>query len=277
MQSGFNNLSFEFYPPKTEKGKEKLKITIEKLQIFSPEYFSVTYGAGGSTREGTLETCLFVKEKNEEACPHLSGIGATKELIREILCEYKANVMERIVVLRGDLPSGSVGYGDFPYALDLIKFIKETEDSFLIEIAAYPEIHPDADSADTDFQNFVNKVDAGANGAITQFFFEPEPYFDFADKCEKKNISIPVIPGIMPVHNAEALNRMAKNCGANIPDWLQKGMQQYSSEIDLIKYGIEVISDLCRKLIDFGSPGIHFYTVNKEEPTSSIIKNLNLN
>ena len=277
MQSGSKNLSFEFFPPKTDKGKEKLKAVIEKLKVFSPEYFSVTYGAGGSTRAGTLETCITIKEKNELACPHISGIGSSKKLITEMLDEYKANNMQRIVVLRGDLPSGSVGHGDFPYALDLIKFIKETEDSFLIEIAAYPEIHPDASSADNDFQNFVNKVEAGASGAITQFFFEPESYFDFAEKCEKRNISIPVIPGIMPVHNFEAMTRMAKNCGANIPNWLQEAMQQYPNEIDLIKYGTEVISVLCNKLIDFGAPGIHFYTVNKEEPTSSIIRNLSFN
>ena len=268
------NTSFEFFPPKTEKGKENLAGLTKKLSRFSPEYFSVTYGAGGSTREGTLETCVSIKNIGQKACPHLSGIGAFRESISEVLDEYKEHGLTRIVVLRGDLPSGIGGLGDFPFALDLIKFIKQVEGNFSIEIAAYPEIHPDAESENSDFENFLDKVNAGADGAITQFFFEEEAYYKFVEKCEKERVSIPIIPGIMPIHGFEALVRMAKNCSANIPVWLKEGMEKYVNSEDQLSYGIEVITKLCQKLLSFGAPGIHFYTVNREEPTSSIIKNL---
>ena len=271
------NTSFEYFPPKTEKGKKKLVDLTKKLSNFSPEYFSVTYGAAASTREGTLDTCVSIKGVGQKACPHLSGIGSSKNLIAEILNEYKESGFTRIVALRGDLPSGIGGFGDFPYALDLIKFIKEAQGNFSIEVAAYPEVHPDAESENTDFVNFLNKVDAGADGAITQFFFEEDSYFKFMEKCEKEKVTIPVIPGIMPIHNYEALIRMAKNCSANIPKWLKEGMLKYSSNEDLLMYGVEVITKLCQKLLSFGAPGIHFYTVNREEPTSSIIKNLEAN
>tara|TARA_B100001123_G_scaffold412000_1_gene508766 strand:- start:4525 stop:5352 length:828 start_codon:yes stop_codon:yes gene_type:complete len=268
------NKSFEFFPPKTKEGKESIVDLIRKLSIFSPEYFSVTSGAGGSTKEGTLETCLSIVSLGQKAYPHLVGIGASKASIEEILSEYKDQGLTNIVTLRGDLPSGTVGLGDFPYALDLIKFIKKERESFLIEIAAYPEVHPDAESEDSDFENFLNKVNAGADGAITQFFFEEDSYFKFMDRCEKEQISIPVVPGIMPIHDSEALIRMAKNCQAQIPLWLRDGMEKFSNNEDLLEYGIEVVTKLCEKLLLFGAPGIHFYTVNREEPTSSIIKNL---
>ncbi|HHZ84850.1 MAG TPA: methylenetetrahydrofolate reductase [NAD(P)H] [Gammaproteobacteria bacterium] len=268
------NTSFEFFPPKTEKGKENLINLIKRLSHFSPEYFSVTYGAAGSTRKGTLETCVSIKNLGQNTCPHLSGIGSSKSEIKEILNEFKGYGLTRVVALRGDLPSGMVGFGDFPYALDLIKFIKREQESFSIEVAAYPEVHPDAESENTDFENFLNKVEAGADGAITQFFFEEDSYFKFVEKCEKENVTIPIIPGIMPIHDFESLVRMAKNCSANVPLWLKEGMQKYSNNEDRLMYGVEVITKLCQKLLRFGAPGIHFYTVNREEPTSLIIKNL---
>ena len=268
------NTSFEFFPPKTEKGKENLINLIKRLSHFSPEYFSVTYGAAGSTRKGTLETCVSIKKLGQNTCPHLSGIGSSKSVIKEILNEYKGYGLTRVVALRGDLPSGIGGFGDFPYALDLIKFIKREQESFSIEVAAYPEVHPDAESENTDFENFLNKVEAGADGAITQFFFEEDSYFKFVEKCEKENVTIPIIPGIMPIHDFESLVRMAKNCSANVPLWLKEGMQKYSNNEDRLMYGVEVITKLCQKLLRFGAPGIHFYTVNREEPTSLIIKNL---
>ena len=268
------NTSFEFFPPKTEKGKENLINLIKRLSHFSPEYFSVTYGAAGSTRKGTLETCVSIKNLGQNTCPHLSGIGSSKSVIKEILNEFKGHGLTRVVALRGDLPSGMVGFGDFPYALDLIKFIKREQESFSIEVAAYPEVHPDAESENTDFENFLNKVEAGADGAITQFFFEEDSYFKFVEKCEKENVTIPIIPGIMPIHDFESLVRMAKNCSANVPLWLKEGMQKYSNNEDRLMYGVEVITKLCQKLLRFGAPGIHFYTVNREEPTSLIIKNL---
>jgi methylenetetrahydrofolate reductase (NADPH) len=268
------NTSFEFFPPKTEKGKENLINLIKRLSHFSPEYFSVTYGAAGSTRKGTLETCVSIKNLGQNTCPHLSGIGSSKSVIKEILNEFKGYGLTRVVALRGDLPSGFVGFGDFPYALDLIKFIKREQESFSIEVAAYPEVHPDAESENTDFENFLNKVEAGADGAITQFFFEEDSYFKFVEKCEKENVTIPIIPGIMPIHDFESLVRMAKNCSANVPLWLKEGMQKYSNNEDRLMYGVEVITKLCQKLLRFGAPGIHFYTVNREEPTSLIIKNL---
>ncbi|HIO04688.1 MAG TPA: methylenetetrahydrofolate reductase [NAD(P)H] [Gammaproteobacteria bacterium] len=268
------NTSFEFFPPKTEKGKENLINLIKRLSHFSPEYFSVTYGAAGSTRKGTLETCVSIKNLGQNTCPHLSGIGSSKSEIKEILNEFKGYGLTRVVALRGDLPSGFGGFGDFPYALDLIKFIKREQESFSIEVAAYPEVHPDAESENTDFENFLNKVEAGADGAITQFFFEEDSYFKFVEKCEKENVTIPIIPGIMPIHDFESLVRMAKNCSANVPLWLKEGMQKYSNNEDRLMYGVEVITKLCQKLLRFGAPGIHFYTVNREEPTSLIIKNL---
>ena len=268
------NTSFEFFPPKTEKGKENLINLIKRLSHFSPEYFSVTYGAAGSTRKGTLETCVSIKNLGQNTCPHLSGIGSSKSEIKEILNEFKGYGLTRVVALRGDLPSGFGGFGDFPYALDLIKFIKREQESFSIEVAAYPEVHPDAESENTDFENFLNKVEAGADGAITQFFFEEDSYFKFVEKCEKENVTIPIIPGIMPIHDFESLVRMAKNCSANVPLWLKEGMQKYSNNEDRLMYGVEVITKLCQKLLRFGAPGIHFFTVNREEPTSSIIKNL---
>ena len=268
------NTSFECFPPKTEKGKENLINLIKRLSHFSPEYFSVTYGAAGSTRKGTLETCVSIKNLGQNTCPHLSGIGSSKSVIKEILNEYKGYGLTRVVALRGDLPSGIGGFGDFPYALDLIKFIKREQESFSIEVAAYPEVHPDAESENTDFENFLNKVEAGADGAITQFFFEEDSYFKFVEKCEKENVTIPIIPGIMPIHDFESLVRMAKNCSANVPLWLKEGMQKYSNNEDRLMYGVEVITKLCQKLLRFGAPGIHFYTVNREEPTSLIIKNL---
>jgi len=276
MKKKVQSLSFEFFPPKTPLGKEKLELLATKLRLYSPEYFSVTFGAGGSTKDGTLEACLSLLKTKIEVCPHLSGIGSSKQTVKEILDQYKNYNFKRLVVLRGDLPSGIGGTGDFPYAINLIQFIKEIyKDYFKIEVAAYPEIHPEASSEDSDFKNFLKKIEAGASGAITQFFFEPEPYFQFIEKCRKKGLEVPIVPGIMPIHNSEALIRMAKNCGAKIPKWLETGLNQYTKEQDLIKFGIDAITDLCSKLIDFGIPSIHFYTVNREEPTDSIINNLN--
>ncbi len=252
------NTSFEFFPPKSETGEKQLRDLATKLSSFSPEYFSVTYGAGGSTRQKTLETCLSIQKLGHQACPHLSGIGASKKSIENILNEYKSNGLKKIIALRGDLPSGIGGHGDFPFALDLINFIKITDSSFSIQVAAYPEIHPEAKSEDSDFKNFLRKVDAGVDGAITQFFFEEDCYYRFLEKSQKENVSIPIIPGIMPIHNFEALIRMAKTCSANIPSWLNDGMREYLSDKDRLKYGIEVVTDLCQNLLDNGATGLHF-------------------
>ena len=277
METNSKKLSFEFYPPKTDLGNEKLISIAKDLELLKPEYFSVTFGAGGSTQEGTFNTCLSLKDKtNTVPCAHISGVTSSKEEIKSILDSYLEAGFKRLVVLRGDLPSGVGGYGDFPYAQNLLEFVRSVYgNQFHIEVGAYPEVHPQAKSADEDFINFSNKVKAGADGAITQFFFLAEAYYSFMERCEKENLRIPITPGLITITNKESLLRMADNCGAKIPQKIIGDLDGLNDE-DVTKYGIDVLTRLGEDLLSYGAPGIHFYTINKLEPTKAIVESLGL-
>ena len=271
--------SFEFFPPKTDKGAENLRAVRTQLAELKPRFFSVTYGAGGSTQTNTLNTVLEIqRDSGIEAAPHLSCVGSSAEQIREILDTYRNNGIKHLVALRGDLPSGSRDLGEFRYANELVAFIrKETGDHFDIEVAAYPEMHPQAPNLKTDINNFVRKVEAGANSAITQYFFNADAYWHFVDECEKKGVSIPIVPGIMPITNYTQLARFSDMCGAEIPRWLRKQLETYGDDAEAISdFGTEFISLLCENLLETGAPGLHFYTMNRVEPTMSIWKNIGL-
>jgi|TARA_B110000438_G_scaffold303140_1_gene363343 methylenetetrahydrofolate reductase (NADPH) len=277
MEINSKKLSFEFYPPKTNQGNEKLISVAKELELLKPEYFSVTFGAGGSTQEGTFNTCLALKKQTcISPCAHISGVTSNKEEIKSILDSYEEAGFKKLVVLRGDLPSGVGGYGDFPYAKDLLEYIKSNYDNkFHIEVGAYPEIHPQAKSAEEDFIHFSNKVRAGADGAITQFFFLAEAYYKFIERCEKDNLRIPITPGLITITNKESLFRMADNCGAKIPQKIINDLELLNEE-DVTKYGIDVLTKLGEDLLSNGAPGIHFYTINKLEPTKAIVESLGL-
>lgn len=271
--------SFEFFPPKTDKGAENLRAVRNELAALNPRFFSVTYGAGGSTQANTLNTVLEIqRDSGIEAAPHLSCVGSNAEQIREILDTYRNNGIKHIVALRGDLPSGSRDLGQFRYANELVEFIrKETGDHFNIEVAAYPEMHPQAPNLKVDIDNFVRKVNAGANSAITQYFFNADAYWHFVDECVKKGVEIPIVPGIMPITNYSQLARFSDMCGAEIPRWLRKQLETYADDVESIaKFGEEFISLLCENLLETGAPGLHFYTMNRVEPTMSIWKNIGL-
>ena len=271
--------SFEFFPPKTDKGAENLRAVRTQLATLKPRFFSVTYGAGGSTQANTLNTVLEIqRDSGIEAAPHLSCVGSSAEQIREILDTYRSNGIKHIVALRGDLPSGSRDLGEFRYATELVAFIrKETGDDFHIEVAAYPEMHPQASNLKVDIDNFVRKVKAGANSAITQYFFNADAYWHFVDECVKKGVEIPIVPGIMPITNYTQLARFSDMCGAEIPRWLRKQLETYGDDTDAIaKFGEEFISLLAENLLETGAPGLHFYTMNRVEPTMSIWKNIGL-
>ena len=270
------SVSFEFFPPRTEEGVLKLNKTIKTLSEFNPKFFSVTFGAGGSTKAKTLETVLSIKSSNNNGVPHLSCISASKEDIRNLINEYKTHDINHLIALRGDNPSGAISYGDFKYANELISFIREeTGEYFNIQAGAYPEYHPEADSATDDLNNFKRKIEAGANSAITQFFFNVDAYFKFIEECQKKSITVPIIPGIMPIYNIKQLSRFSSNCGAEIPRWLRLKLESYGDDIQSIRdYGVDVISELCETLVQYGVPGIHFYTLNESKIVSKIIKNI---
>ena len=270
------SVSIEFFPPRTEEGDLKLNKTIKTLSEFNPEFFSVTFGAGGSTKTKTLETVLRIKASNNNGVPHLSCISASKEEVRSLLNEYKAHDINHLIALRGDNPSGAISHGDFKYANELISFIREeTGEYFHIQAGAYPEYHPEAESATDDLNNFKRKIDAGANSAITQFFFNVDAYFKFIEECQKKSISVPIIPGIMPIYNIKQLSRFSSNCGAEIPRWLRLKLESYNDDIQSLRdYGVDVISELCETLVQYGVPGIHFYTLNESKIVSKIIKNI---
>lgn len=272
-------ISFEFFPPKTDIGAEKLITVHQDLQQLQPEFFSITYGAGGSTRERTLAAIKEFNGKGTPVAPHLSCIGDDKARIAELLDLYVAQGINKIVALRGDLPSGQVGLGELPYAQDLVRFIREhSGDHFHIEVAAYPEMHPQAETFHQDIQRFTEKVNAGANSAITQFFFNPDAYFYFLDRLQKQGITIPVAPGIMPITNASNLIRFADGTGAEIPRWIRKQLQAYGDDSRSIRaFGHEVILKLCERLIDGGAPSLHFYTMNTTEPTRQLVVDLGLN
>lgn len=272
------SFSCEFFPPKTDQGMEKLHATSVTLkQTINPEFFSVTFGAGGSTRDRTFEAVTQInRASGVDVAPHLSCIGSTREQITEILNNYKNQGIKRIVALRGDIPSGMVSPGEFNYANELVGFIREQFNNFFtIEVAAYPEFHPQSDSANKDLSNFKRKVEAGADRAITQYFFNIDAYFRFVESCETMGITIPVVPGIMPITNFSSLARFSDACGAEIPRWLRKRLQAYGDDMESIKaFGVDVVSDMCQRLLDGGAPGLHFYTLNQAEATLKIWERL---
>lgn len=271
-------ISFEFFPPKTPEGMQKLHAAQQQLAVFNPKYYSVTFGAGGSTRDKTLETVLSLKQNGADAAPHISCISSTRAEIADLLDAYKVNNIKHLVALRGDIPSGEVSVGDFRYANELVSFIRDhSSDWFHIEVAAYPEFHPEAKSAGADLNNFKRKVDAGADSAITQYFYTPEAYFHFVDQCQWLGIDIPIVPGIMPIYNYAQLARFSSVCGADIPRWLRLRLENYGEDVASIReFGVEVVSRLCEDLLKGGAPGLHFYTLNQAGIISRIVKNLSL-
>lgn len=271
--------SFEFFPPKTEEGKHKLRITRDRLATLKPRFFSVTFGAGGSTRDRTLETVLEIQQDSGlEAAPHLSCIDSTRSSIREMLQQYQSAGVRHVVALRGDLPSGTGEIGEFRYANELVEYIRqETGDYFRIEVAAYPEVHPQARSARFDLSNFKRKIDAGADSAITQYFFNPDAYLRFVESCERLGIDVPIVPGIMPITNYVQLARFSTACGAEIPRWLSRRLEDFGDDLSALRsFGIDVVTSLCSQLLEWGAPGLHIYTLNKADATFAIWKNLGL-
>lgn len=267
-----HNFSIEFFPPKTAEGAEKLRATREKLAQLKPKYFSVTFGAGGSTQQGTLDTVLEIKQAGHDAAPHLSCVGGTRESIRAVLRQFQSHGIRRVVALRGDLPSGYGGAGEFRYANELVEFIRaETGDWFHIEVAAYPEVHPQARSPQDDMQNFVRKVKAGANAAITQYFYNADAYFAFIDEARARGVDVPVVPGIMPITNYAQLVRFSDMCGAEIPRWVRLKLASFGDDSASIKdFGLDVVSALCERLIKGGAPGLHFYSMNQAGATTAL-------
>ena len=271
-----NAYSFEFFPPKTAEGMATLRDARAELAKFNPEFFSVTFGAGGSTRDRTMETVLDIQQQGLPAAPHISCISSSKEEIRGLLQAYQASGIKRLVALRGDLPSGEVSAGDFRYASELVAFIRaETDQHFHIEVAAYPEFHPEAKSPAADVLNLKRKIDAGANSAITQYFYNADAYFHFIDQCAAAGINVPIVPGIMPIYNITQLARFSNVCGAEIPRWLRLRLEEYGDDMPSLRaFGIDVVTDLCETLRVFGAPSLHFYTLNRAGVIANIIGNL---
>ncbi len=271
-------ISIEFFPPQTSEGADKLRSTRAKLAELKPEFFSVTFGAGGSTQARTFETVFDVRREGHEAAPHLSRIGSTREQIRAILQRYQNEGIRRIVALRGDLPSGVGDPGELRYANELVAFIRaETGRHFHIEVAAYPEYHPQARSPKDDLLAFKRKVDAGADSAITQYFYNLDAYLHFRDECSALGIGVPIVPGIMPIVSFSKLARFSDACGAEIPRWMRRKFEAYGDDTDSIKaFGLDVVSDLCEKLIAAGAPGLHFYSMNQAGPTIALCDRLGL-
>ena len=267
-----NNFSIEFYPPKTLEGAEKLRIARAKLAQLGPKYFSVTFGAGGSTQQGTLDTVLEIMEEGHDAAPHLSCVGASRSSIRDILAQFKSHGIKRLVALRGDLPSGYGGAGELRYASELVEFIRaETGDWFHIEVAAYPEVHPQARSPQDDLLAFERKVKAGANAAITQYFYNADAYFAYMDQVTKMGIDIPVVAGIMPITNYTQLMRFSDMCGAEIPRWVRLKLASFGDDSASIKaFGLDVVAQLCERLLAGGAPGLHFYSMNQAVATTAL-------
>ncbi|WP_035383309.1 methylenetetrahydrofolate reductase [NAD(P)H] [Ferriphaselus sp. R-1] len=269
-------ISFEFFPPQTPEGLGKLVDTSKQLALYKPEYFSVTFGAGGSTRDRTLATVEQILRQGFDAAPHLSCVGSTRENIREILHTYKALGVKRIVALRGDLPSGMATTGEFQYANELVSFIRaETGEHFHLEVAAYPEVHPQAKSARDDLLNFKRKMHAGANAAITQYFYNADAYFHFVEQARKQGITQPIVPGIMPIMKYSQLARFSEMCGAEIPRWMRKTLEGFGDDTDSVQaFGLDVVSQLCEQLLTSGVPGLHFYTLNQAGASVEILKRL---
>ena len=271
-------ISFEFFPPKTAEGVAKLREARKQLAQLKPKFFSVTFGAGGSTRDRTMETVFEIQSEGFDAAPHISCVSSSRGDIGTLLDEYRARGIRRLVALRGDLPSGEVSAGDFRYANELVTFIREQScDWFDIEVAAYPEFHPEAHSPAADLQHFKRKVDAGANAAITQYFYNVDAYFNFMDQCGAMGIDIPVVPGVMPIYNYTQLARFSGVCGAEIPRWLRLRLQDYSDDLPSLRaLGTDVVTDLCEQLLAGGAPGLHFYTLNQAGIISTIAQRLGL-
>ncbi len=269
-------VSFEFFPPKTPEGAEKLRAVRQKLYALKPEFCSVTYGAGGSTQQGTFDTVGEILAEGVSAASHFSCIGATKASVREQLATLKAMGVQRLVALRGDLPSGYGAGGEFHYASDLVAFIRaETSDDFHIEVAAYPEVHPQAKSPEADLQAFVAKARAGADSAITQYFYNSDAYFRFVDDAHRLGADIPVVPGIMPITSSSQLLRFSDACGAEIPRWIRLRLQAYGDDVESIKaFGLDVVTDLCDQLVTAGVPALHFYSMNQSAPTLGVLERL---
>ena len=271
-------ISFEFFPPKTPEGAVKLLTVRQELYALKPQFFSVTYGAGGSTQDGTLQQVQSILQDGFDAAPHFSCIGTTREIVREQLAAFKAAGIGRMVALRGDLPSGHGTFGEFRYASELVECIRqESGEHFHIEVGCYPEVHPQAKSPQADVQAYVTKVKAGANSAITQYFFNSDAYFRFVDEAYKLGADIPVVPGIMPITSSSQLMRFSDGCGAEIPRWIRLRLQAFGDDSASIKaFGLEVVSDLCEQLKNGGAPGLHFYTMNQSTAVTAICRNLDI-
>ena len=269
-------ISIEFFPPNTPVGSEKLKTVVQDLSVLQPEFFSVTYGAGGATRDKTLATVRDIAAAGFEAAPHLSCVGSTRGSIAEILATYRAQGIHRVVALRGDLPSGTAVAGEFRYAAELVRFIRETQgDDWHIEVAAYPEYHPEQRYARRDLQHFADKMACGANSAITQFFFNPDAYFHFVDEARRLGVAAPIVPGIMPIHNFAKVAQFAQRDGIEIPRWVMLKMEGYLDDAASVRaFGIEVVARLCERLIAGGAPAIHFYALNQSALTLEICQRL---
>ena len=271
-------VSFEFFPPKTAEGAAKLLAVRKELYALKPQFFSVTYGAGGSTQDGTLQQVQSILQDGFDAAPHFSCIGTTREIVQEQLAAFKAAGISRMVALRGDLPSGHGTFGEFRYASELVECIRqESGEHFHIEVGCYPEVHPQAKSPQADVQAYVTKVKAGANSAITQYFFNSDAYFRFVDEAYKLGADIPVVPGIMPITSSSQLMRFSDACGAEIPRWIRLRLQSFGDDTASIKaFGLDVVSDLCEQLRNGGAPGLHFYTMNQSVAVAAICRNLEL-
>lgn len=270
-------ISFEFYPPKTDEQRTQLRRTVAKLKPCAPDYVSVTFGAGGSTLSYTPEIVRELRDVHGlDAAPHVSCMGGTRKEIADLLAQYQSMGCRRIVALRGDLPSGMASYGDFRYASELVEFIRRQFDGFFhIEVACYPETHPQARDAHLDVRHFVAKVKAGADGAITQYFFNPDAYFRFVEEARAHGVTIPIVPGIMPISQYFQLRRFSELCGAEIPRWIGNRLEAYRDDVDSIRaFGAEVVAGLCRRLIEGGAPALHFYTLNLSKPTLAVLERL---
>ncbi len=269
-------ISFEFFPPQTPEGVEKLTAARQRLAAIKPDFFSVTFGAGGSTQDRTLGIVLQIHKEGLQSAPHLSCVGSTRENIRALLHSYKNAGIKRIVALRGDLPSGMASIGEFQYANELVSFIRaETGEHFHIEVAAYPEFHPQANSAREDMLNFKRKMNAGANSAITQYFYNADAYFRFVEETHKLGVTAPIVPGIMPIVRYSQLARFSDACGAEIPRWMRKTMESYGDDVESVqRFGLDVVTALCEKLIAGGAPGLHFYTLNQAGASLEILQRL---
>jgi len=270
--------SLEFFPPRTAEGVDKLRAARRQLAQLRPTFCSVTFGAGGSTREGTLSTVLEIRGEGIDAAPHISCIGSTVQSIRTVLAQYRESGIRHVVALRGDLPSGTVDAGEFRYANELVAFIRsETGDWFHVDVAAYPEVHPQARSATEDLSAFKRKIDAGADSAITQYFFNPDAYWHFVDAALAAGIDVPIVPGIMPIGSFTKLARFSDTCGAEIPRWIRRRLESYGDDVASIRaFGLDVVTDLCERLLARGAPGLHFYTLNQASLTSTIWQRLGL-